>query len=343
MSRLEEMRQSRESYSVAFMAFVKAYGEDSAVLVCFFEGKDVQYFGPRLDMVAPGMRWEPVNCGGKKAVLRNHELITKHTVYRNARVAFFVDHDYGLDDVPLDSGRVYCTPCYSVENLYATKDVFERVLKAEFDLPKFPDSEGCFSRNIKSFCVALERFIEVAELLNQWVFVQRRHERDNGLPRQLDAAKLRLSQMFIIELDRVEGRYTIFDLEAASGCVTPCDPVELDGLVKAAATPDRHRRMRGKFLAFFVREYFTKLAVAANVEGTAHFSEKRKVSLRPSGTNFLSELSQYADTPECLINFIRSLQVTASDKAADDNPSFLARFFAWFSRMVQPITSHNAI
>ncbi len=337
------MRQSRDSYSVAFMAFVKVHGEDSAILVCFFEGKDVQYFGPRLDMVAPGLRWEHVSCGGKTAVKRLYELISGHAVYRDARVAFFLDRDYGLDDVPSDPDKIYCTPCYSVENLYATKEVFERVLQAEFGLPKFPDSEGCFSRNVDSYVRALDRFIEVAELLNQWVFVQRKHEIESSLPRVLDAAKLRLSQMFEIGLERVDSTYTVFDLEAATGCVTPCDLVDLHALVIAAATPERIQKMRGKFLSFFVREYLTKLALGANSEGSALFPDKRRVSLRPSGTNFLSELSQYAETPQCLVRFIRSLEMPASDPSAIGGRSILVRLVAWFSRLLHPFTSRNAI
>ena len=289
------------------MAFVKIYASDPLKLVCFFEGKDFQYFCLRIRLLASTDNWEHVVTGGKAKVLKLHRLITEHDRYKSAYVAFFVDRDFGLTELPEDPGRIYCTPCYSVENLYVTTSVFTDILNAEFALSKHPDDGGHFSRCVDTFSNRLKDFVDRAVLINSWIFAHRDHETKNKLPRGLNADLIKVGQLINVELDSVSSTYSIFDLEAATGCTSPCSEGEIEEIAKAIAPAERHAWIRGKLLSFFMREFLSKLAKDARLTSPNYFPSPRKFSLQLSSTNFLSELSQYAETPPCLEKFIQDL------------------------------------
>ena len=203
---------------MALMTFIKIVAVSPRVLVCFFEGNDVKYYGPRLKMLKRDLDWQPVTCGGKVAVLQVYGLISKHEVYSNANVAYFVDRDYSLTPLPDDSHKVYCTPCYSVENLYVSEVVMEAILQGEFGLSRFPDERGSFAACLTAFNERFTEFLEAAAILDAWVYAQRRKEAASGGVRTLDASLIKLSQLFSIECDKVQAAYSMFDLETQTGC-----------------------------------------------------------------------------------------------------------------------------
>ena len=82
---------------------------------------------------------------------------------------------------------------------------------------------------------------------------------------------------------------------------------ELEKIVKSLTPNARRFRFRGKFLAFFFRVFLCKLANEAGRDRSKFFPDRKKVGFRPSDKNFLSELSQYAETPSCLRSFISAL------------------------------------
>jgi hypothetical protein len=307
METLEELRSSRKAYAVSFMAFVKIYARQPDMLVCFFEGHDVKYYGARLAILRPEILWQGVNCGGKDAVLRLYGLITAHPIYGKARVAFFIDSDYRLTKVPDDPARLFATACYSVENLYVSPQVFADVVQSEFQLPRHPDDEGYFARCAEVFEKCLNDFLEKAKILDAWVFAQRRKEATERTGRVLKLDGLSLAQLFEIKLEGVRATYNTFDLETRTGCPTAVSEEEITKL--AARTPVKDRRcvFRGKFLTFFMRVFVCALADDAANEKPLYFPEKRKRTLRPSDRNFLSELSQYAETPDEVRAFIMKL------------------------------------
>ena len=307
MSRLEQLRNSRQSYSVSFLAFIKIVATRPSDLVCFFEGKDVKYYGPRLRMLRPNLVWQSVDCGGKDAVLKLYDLISSHQLYRKANVAYFLDRDYSLTTIPDNRHQIYCTPCYSVENLYVSSDVFEEMLQGEFGLSRLPDDEHYFSTCVLLFETRLTEFLDAAQVLDTWVFCHREKEVNENTRRILNVDEIKLPQLFSVTLERVQATYTIFDLEAQSGCETPVTEEEFI-MKKNRIRPDqRSIFFRGKFLLFFMRTFLHKLAEDAGRDDPHFFPVSAKGILRPSDRNFLSELSQYARTPPCLREFLSQL------------------------------------
>src|SRR5579859_3053526 len=112
MSVLTQLRASRESYAVRLRDFIRIFTNTPHVLVCFFEGEDVKYYGPRLEMLRPELNWESVNCGGKDVVLKLWNLLSTHSLYSTAKTAYFFDKDFdGVGSRPT-ARNVYTTPCY---------------------------------------------------------------------------------------------------------------------------------------------------------------------------------------------------------------------------------------
>src|SRR5690349_8257452 len=132
MSKLQSLRDARDSYVVAWNQFIRSFVCEPTVYYCFFEGDDAKYFGTRIEMLNPSVRWTPLICMGKKGVLKIYDLIHENEKYRRAKVAFFVDRDF--DSSHPDTLDCYVTPCYSIENLYVTETAFRRLLRQEFGL-----------------------------------------------------------------------------------------------------------------------------------------------------------------------------------------------------------------
>lgn len=307
MSVLTQLRASRDSYAVKLRDFIRIFTNSPHVLICFFEGEDVKYYGPRLDMLRPDLHWESVNCGGKGVVLKLWNLINTHELYSPAKTAFFFDKDF--DDVgshPV-AKNVYITPCYSVENLYVTESAAKRVLRSEFNLNERPDEDGMFAKCFELFQGRLDEFLDAIQLANSWILFHRQAEAQQGATSRLNLASLNPNQMVSVTLQAVTATYTLFDLEAAVGNALPASEAQLAALAASFDQANRHLFFRGKFQSFFMRSFFSRLQLDAHSDLPTCFPCKRRVPFTISDRNFLSDLSQHADTPECLRTFFASL------------------------------------
>jgi len=70
-------------------------------MAVIFEGEDAKYFGPRFDMLRPGLEWFPINSGGRGIVLELYRLITGHSSYGSSKTYFFIDRDFNeIESLP---------------------------------------------------------------------------------------------------------------------------------------------------------------------------------------------------------------------------------------------------
>lgn len=307
MSRLNDLRAARDSYVVKFRDFVRLFTKDTTVLFCFFEGEDVKYYGHRLEILNHELKWTGINCGGKKIVVKLRELISDNTSYSHARTAYFLDPDFD-DPGSIQRGpNIYVTPSYSVENLYVTESAFRRILRSEFGLEESDDEGSEFCNCLKHFNQRLSEFVDKIGLVNYWICFHRREQAKDGLKSCLNLGSINLASMISISLDKVESEYTLADLEKFGGNGRPVCNDKLQEIAMTFERSCRHLRFRGKFQAYFMRVYLNLLQADVGSESPTCFSTRRKVPFSVSDRNFLSDLSQYADTPGCLRSFITSL------------------------------------
>ena len=278
-------------------------------LICFFEGDDSKYYGPRLRNKIDDL-WASVTCNGKRIVIELYQLISKHTDYRDARVAFFVDRDF---DNPLDAkyrNRVYETPCYSVENLYTTQNTFKRILKHEFAILDYGDSEELFKKVLSAYELTVISFHEKILPLNVWIKAHRERASAAKLAR-LNLQNVKFNKLIQVTIGDVKALYEVAKLKVLFPDAHDFSSKELGEVEKFFGGKDLSQEFRGKYQIGFLRAFIGKLKGALQdpsfMPSKCHC--KPKLSLNLSTVNILSELSQYAETPECLEKFITDVCV----------------------------------
>jgi len=307
MSLIESLRSARESYAVKFRDFVRIFTGSPSAVVCFFEGEDVKYYGARIEMLKPQLRWEAINCEGKGSALKLWELISSHELYSQAKTAFFLDPDFDKRETLPQTSNVYVTPCYSVENLYVTEAAAKRILRAEFGVTEVPDEDGSFAKCITLFRRLLSEFLDAIEPANCWILFHRMAESEDKNLRRLNLGSLNANNLVTVTIGAVRRNYTIFDLQTTTGNTKTVSEDSLSELARSFDRNERHLRFRGKFQAYFMRMFLSCLKRDANDENSQNFARRRNVPLNVSDRNFLSDLAQYADTPDCLRDFILGL------------------------------------
>jgi hypothetical protein len=148
------------------------------------------------------------------------------------------------------------------------------------------------------------------ETLNAWILLHRRSEVLGFSKTRLNLASVNLKKLVAIDLKAVKKTYSIADLEKVCGVPHQFSPKEIAAAKQVFGKTDQSRTFRGKFQTYFMRVFLTKLTAAANSALKPWFATRCKVKLIVSDANFLSDLTQYADTPRSLREFILSLDVS---------------------------------
>jgi len=159
-----ELLKDSKSANVVFHQFVLLHRKYKTDLFCFYEGKDTQYYFPRINLVEENHHI--LVCGNKKSVLDAHKLIKMR--YSEFRTKFFIDSDFDVNEELID---VYITPSYSIENLYCTDKVFSNILKNEF-LLNSEDEE--YKILMRLYTQRQKEFHKGIRLFNLWYFVLKR-------------------------------------------------------------------------------------------------------------------------------------------------------------------------
>jgi len=289
---LAQLRAAREQHVVAWTLFLQAYGRNPSGLYCFFEGEDAKYYGVRIRTIT-GHDFSPFRCGGVDGVLAVWSLAQRK--YPTGRICFFIDHDYFGHPEAHGRDRLYMTPTYSVENLYADEATFRRVLDEEIGFS--PDQLSVRDQILDLYRGQLNAVNNALLDLNAWLRAQKR------VGSAVRPGKLKLSSIVHVDLTTTTKNYCLDDLttrfpEAKS--LTDSEIICDRDYIRDAPT----ERGRGKFLAQFIARFLRLLGEELSGGAKGLFGIKKAVPLQ-SGKNVLSELSQYACTPPCLHAFLK--------------------------------------
>jgi hypothetical protein len=212
-----------------------------------------------------------------------------------------VDRDFDQSIYDMGISKIYETPCYSIENFYTSVQCFSEILKNEF---KLTESDENFERCISLYTKLQEEFHDAVELLNAWVACHRDK-----------SSKLNISDMSVlrflhIDLNQSIAIYTINDLYQMFPDMPIISQQELDTKKSELKLNTRQKSFRGKFEIEFLFAVLQKLMSEANQGNYPYFTRKVKVVLSLTKRTIISDLSQYADTPECLYNYLESLRLS---------------------------------
>lgn len=305
MSRVELLAGARDSLSVKFLEFTRIVSKPPARVAFFFEGEDEKYFSIRIRSIRPDLDWVGVNCGGKNKVIALRGRIRSHEEYSESPCAFFVDADFDDNSEHDKNHDIYVTPCYSIENLYVSNDVFRRVLRAEFNISEFGEESSCMERATSLFEATKKSYLEQISDFNYLIMAVRIKEGGNAERSRLNINNVNFDDLIKVGIESCEKIYNkerfpmIFpDLESIS-------ELNLSSSESHFFERDKELWLRGKQHLEFMRQYIALLKLdRCKSIGRIVFQNKGNVKLQMSKGNCISELSPYADTPSCLAAFL---------------------------------------
>lgn len=309
MSRVELLRQARVSYAVKFREFIVLFSrcKTSNAIICFFEEEDSKYYGIRIRIKMPEYEIKTIQCGGKQNVIKLCELIKGHEEYKKARVGFFIDRDF---DDPIKgylSKYIYETPCYSIENLYTTSDSVSRILREEFNICEVSDDDTILEECINLYNNIQSKYHEAIEELNIWIMYQIEYYKSNPVNR-INLNNVRFDRLVTINIDSVIKKYEISKIKEMFPESIDITGEKIAERLSYIDKSQRGRIFRGKYEIEFLRKFLTLLKKDRNNSKPIFFKKKTRVKISLSRENIIGELSQYADTPECLLQYFEKIR-----------------------------------
>lgn len=281
--------------TVAFHKFVLLSKGRFNDLFCFFEGKDCQYYSLRIKQYVR-RNYHPISCGNKNTVLETFMLFESSSDYKNHRKAFFVDTDF---DVKINNSNIYETPCYSVENLYANGQVLSEILKNEFGLceedKEFKILMGIFEENQNAFN-------NYTLLFNGWYAALKDKKRREGLRSTKVNLDDKLPKNFIVlKIGFISSRYDLQRIKEFFPDAINVTEDEVNRSIEELKKSDLNFNLRGKYQLWFFCSFLQFIINDANKE--KHILSKTTKFNADRG-HMISNLSQYALTPDCLIEYL---------------------------------------
>jgi Protein of unknown function (DUF4435) len=296
---IEDMRRAREeSANVAYMTFNKHIREGKLGLFCFFEGKDSPYYISRIRMFY-NTNYYPIICSGKSKVLKVNELIQCHREYDDFKTAFFIDKDF---DPPVMNPKIYETPCYAIENFYTNPTVFAEILKSEFGFTEVDDD---FKKCVQLYTQLQKEFHEAVTLFNAWYACLIHIRNTSNLLTGVSLGDAPIPKEFVtIALTGVSNNYDMNALRAKYPESLHIDNQIVINKIIEFSTQEKGKLFRGKFEIDFMLRVLTALIEDSK---TTKLYISKLIKYNITNTQAISQFSQYAETPACLIRYLQKV------------------------------------
>lgn len=309
MSRVDTLVKSRGNLSVKFMEFTRVVSKDK--YASFFEGEDEKYYSIRINNIRPDIKWSGINCGGKSNVVELRKKVREHGTYSLAPCMFFIDADFDDNSSLIGLNDVYVTPCYSIENLYVSLDTYIRILNSEFGINEAGDHKNCFDNAIECFNKTMSNYVDAIKAFNFLIRELRFMEKRGELTGQLNINNIKLEELIKIDLESVDKLYDENKPSSIFNELPEDLVVDLDDSERHFGTLRGDIWFRGKQNLEFFRVFVEKMKTERCKKHVRKiFKDKGNVRLQISKGNCISELSQYADTPSCLFEFLKNQQTS---------------------------------
>ncbi|MDR1973660.1 MAG: DUF4435 domain-containing protein [Bacteroidales bacterium] len=303
---IDELRKSRNKPQVAFQEFALSVGMHPNHLFCFFEGKDNPYYVPRIKSVTEN--YHPVICGNKAAVLGVYALIVDKQEYNKYKLGFFIDRDFNKS-IGVKTPPIFETPCYSIENLYVSVDVFKEILINEFQLSEAND-KLLFESLVELYEKRQKEFHDAVLLFNSWYACLIEKKEDENLGTIGINLDNKLPQDFIdISLQEITSNYDLNKIKEKFPNAIEIDESILNAKIDFFKSVEQHKVFRGKYEMEFLLQMIKKILLDSY---TSHNKISKKISFSFGDGSSLSQkqllniFSACAETPQELIDYLRN-------------------------------------
>ncbi len=309
MMKVEDLRKARnESPNPSFIEFIRLTTHFPHDLICFFENKDDSYYYTRIKTFVEN--YHSVKCGNKEKVVKVHELISYHKEHDKYKVAFFIDRDFD-SALPQKQPPIYETPCYSIENLYASTKTFKEILKFHLGIA---EGTKTFTDCIQLFVDRQKEFHQAVCLFNAWYACLKdlKEAHFQETKKKLDLKTTlgdNLPKNFVVfSLQNISQNYDLAKIEENFPYAPKITPEDLQNKIVLFEQCEQHLVFRGKYELRFVLDFIDALVKDAN---DTQNIVKEKLSL-PVGEvgqidRALFIFSSYAETPESLKQYLQAI------------------------------------
>ncbi|MUP39873.1 DUF4435 domain-containing protein [Labilibaculum euxinus] len=290
-------KKADSSSAVAFHKFVLLQKDHNQDLFCFYEGNDNGYYYPRIKEFYNGVH-HPIKCGNKKSVLYMYKSVK--TRYPEVKCSFFIDNDF---DERIENPKIYETPCYSIENFYTSKNFISDILKNEFGLSEI-DSE--YKTALDVFDTNQQKYHNESLLFNAWYASLKEKANTNKCSANVNLNCSIPKEFFILKIGSISSDYNFDNLKNKYPEAISISEKEVNNKIKEFQLKDLSKTLRGKYELEFIYTFLNFLIDDANDPENGTIL-KNKTKFRVDKAQMLSQLSQYAETPNCLVKYIEQL------------------------------------
>ncbi len=295
---IQEMDDELDCLEVIFQNYITMRSDTN--IFCFFEGKDdYKYYCCRINQYCRvGDKHEHYICNNKDNVLKIYDMIKKQTAEKKDEIKmYFVDRDY--DKSKIKNNDIYVTPTYAIENFYISDAAIHNILVGEWGLSADRDEndEKDLRKAIKLITEGRDSVVESMLYANAWYSLQKNKRNDTGNYPDLKSLK---------EYSKIKDVTSIADLEKLTPDYVKVSEEEIQKEISWLKC-NSIGRIRGKYFEQTMPKVFTKVFMDSNKKkNREYFNKRHKVNLNIGEDNMVSVLSQYADTPDCLKEYLFS-------------------------------------
>jgi len=325
MSRKEEFKKARLDPVIISQEFRNIYikhkkeNKLNDYFYCFYEGiDDSKYYNHRIINFSER---EVVHLptDGKDKLIKVYEILDRRkNTYINSQLLFFRDEDYDnfikyneieeMKQIP----NLYITPVYSIENFYTTQKTFERIIKSEFHIV---ETDEKFEKILKLFLERQNEFHHIMLDVNIWIATQN-YFLYTKEERKIPYSELGLDKILKISLQKIESKHQniieFLENKFSESFLMKDEEInnKFQELKDIFSEKDFQVIFRGKFEIDFLNKFLKLLVEKANQKDGKGLdfigiNEKIKPKIKLTLNDTISNLTQYADTPSCLKEFIQ--------------------------------------
>jgi len=324
MNRREILKKARLDAPVIFQEFRNIYIKHKNAnrlndyFYCFYEGKDdSKYYNHRIEGFSNREVFHQ-HTDGKDNLIKVCKILNRRkNTYKNSQLLFFIDRDYDsflkqneLIDLE-EITNLYITPTYSIENFYTTQKAFKRIVKSEFHIV---ETDEKFEKLINLFLERQREFHQIMLDVNAWIATQNYflHTKEK---RNIPYNDLGLDKILKISLEKIESKHqnSVLFLENKFSESFLLEDNEINNKFQELRTllfeSNYQEIFRGKFEIDFLNKFLKLLVEKANQKdgkGLDFIDINEKLKLKLILNDTISNLTQYANTPNCLRTFTKN-------------------------------------
>lgn len=300
-NRKEKMNNFRNEISVIFRDYIKSRRLKKQAIQLLVEGiDDPKYYTTRFNFFL-NLEWNITSVGGKSKVLGLKEVIEKHPSYKNDNCYYFIDKDYD-ERILLD--KIYCTPTYSIENFYLHPTCITNLITSECGLSDYSIKNRHLIINYiqSDYLHELENFHKnkkIIKINSVFKFIRNNKIQTASLDKVLRiefcSNSIKISHQKEYQKLKTENMrsYKVF--------------LKTEDYQKFIASPLEN--FRGKQEILFLKYYLKRLYNDGELSRKifSNFGVKIKLENPAMADKVLSNLSNYAYTPDCLKDFLLTI------------------------------------